>query len=80
MLPEEMFVNLIYTDLQERIAISDDLDGNAAEVLKLLLEKAPTAMTTELDDWELKKINRRNILFYKGKNYTPKHGSTTRYC
>ena len=38
MLPDNMFINLINTDLQERIAVSDDLDGNAAEVLKLLLE------------------------------------------
>ena len=39
MLPDEMFVNLIDTDLQERIAIANDLDGNTAEALKLLLEK-----------------------------------------
>ena len=73
MLPDEMFVNLIDTDLQERITIADDLDGNAAEALKLLLEKAPTAMTAGLDDWELKKINDKNILFYKGRNYIPRN-------
>jgi transposase InsO family protein len=73
MLPDDMFVNLIDTELQERIAISDDLDGNATEALKLLLEKAPTAMTTGLEDWELKKLNERNILFYKGKNYIPRN-------
>ena len=50
MLPDEMFVNLIDTDLQERIAIANDLDGNAAEALKLLLEKAPAEMTTGLED------------------------------
>jgi hypothetical protein len=72
-LPDNMFVNLIDTDLQERIAISEDLDGNAAEALKLLLEKAPTAMTTGLEDWELKKLNGRNILFFKGKNYIPRN-------
>ena len=46
MLPDELFVSLIDTDLQERIAMADDLDGNAAEALKLLLESAPTVMTT----------------------------------
>ena len=53
MLPDEMFkfVNLIDTDLQERIAIANDLDGNAAEALKLLLEKVPGEMTTGLEDW-----------------------------
>ena len=72
MLPDEMFVNLIDTDLQERIAIANDLDQNAAEVLKLLLEKAPAEMTTGLEDWRLENTNGRNILFYKGKNYIPK--------
>ena len=73
MLPDNMFINLIDTDLQERIAVSEDLDGNATEALKLLLEKAPTAMTTGLDDWELKETNGRNVLFYKGKNYIPRN-------
>ena len=45
MLPDELFVSLIDTDLQERIAMADNLDGNAAEALKLLLESAPTAKT-----------------------------------
>jgi RNase H-like domain found in reverse transcriptase/Integrase zinc binding domain len=73
MLPHNMFVNLIDTDLRERIASSDDLDGNAAEALKPLLEKGPTTMTTGLEDWELKNLNGRNVLFYKGKNYIPKN-------
>jgi transposase InsO family protein len=73
MLPDNMFVNLIDTDLQERIAVSEDLDGNAAEALKLLLEKAPTAMTSGLENWELRKLNGQNILFYKGKNYIPRN-------
>ena len=53
MLPDEMFVNLIDMDLQNRIAIANDLDGDAAEALKLLLEEAPTEMTTSLQDWKL---------------------------
>ena len=50
MLPDEIFVNLINTDLQERIAIANNLDGNAAKALKLILEKAPAEMTTGLED------------------------------
>ena len=57
MLPDELFVSLIDTDLQERIAMADDLDGNTAEALKLLLESAPTAMTTGLEDWTLEEVN-----------------------
>ena len=57
MLPDELFVSLIDTNLQERIAMADDLDGNAAEALKLLLKSAPTAMTTGLEDWTLEEVN-----------------------
>ena len=73
MLPDDMFLNLIDMDLQEKIAISDDLDGNAAEALKLLLEKAPTEMTTGLENWKVEDYNGRNILFFKGKNYIPRN-------
>ena len=41
MLPDELFVSLIDIDLQERIAMADDLDGNAAEALKLLWKAPP---------------------------------------
>jgi hypothetical protein len=37
MLPDNLFVNLIDTDLQEKIAISDDLDESATEAMKFLL-------------------------------------------
>ena len=73
MLPDNMFLNLIDTDLQEKIAMMNDLDGNAADALKLLLEKGPTTMTTGLDDWMVENSNGRNILFYKGKNYIPRN-------
>ena len=73
MLPDDLFLNLIDLELQKKIAISDDLDGNAAEALKLLLETAPTSMTAGLDDWTMDRTDRRNILFYKGKNYIPRN-------
>ena len=78
MLPEEMFVNLIDVDLQERIAAANDLDGNAAEMLRLLLENAPKEMTMGLEDWELDNTDGRNILFYKGKNYIPRDAELRR--
>src|ERR1700734_404080 len=37
-----------------------------------LLEEAPAAMTTGLEDWKLETTNGQNLLFYKGKNYIPK--------
>jgi hypothetical protein len=71
-----MFLNLIDVNLQEKIALSNDLDGTAAEALKLLLNKthrAPTSMTTGLQDWTIEDYNGRHILFYKGKNYIPRN-------
>ena len=73
MLPEDMFLHLIDVDLQKKIAMADDLDNNAAEALKLLLEQGPTTMTTGLDDWKVEQAHGRNILFYKGKNYIPRN-------
>ena len=71
MLPDNLFVNLIDVDLQDRIATLGDLDSNAAEALKLLLEIAPATMTAGLQDWTTEVYHGHNILFYKGKNYIP---------
>jgi hypothetical protein len=45
MLPDNMNLNLIDVNLQEKIALSKDLDGTAAEALKLLLNKTHRAPT-----------------------------------
>ena len=66
MLPDDLFLNLIDLKLQKKIVIAEDLDGNAAEALKLLLEDVPTSMMTGLDDWTLDKTEGRNLLFIKG--------------
>ena len=73
MLPDNMFLNLIDMDLQQKIAMPDDLDGSAAEALKLLLETAPTSITKGLEDWKIETTNGQNILFFKGKNYIPRN-------
>ena len=57
MLPDDMFLNLIDLELQRKITISDDPDGNAAEALKLLLEEAPTLMMAGLNDWTIDKTD-----------------------
>ena len=76
MLPDNLFVNLIDIDLQDKIATSGDLDSNAAEVLKLLLEIAPATMTAGLQDWTTEVYCGHNILFYKGKNETQHYDET----
>ena len=81
MLPDNLFVNLIDIDLQDRIATSGDLDCNAAEAIKLLLEIAPATMTAGLQDWTTEVYHGHNILFYKGEKLHPmRHSTTTRHC
>ena len=69
MLPDSMFMDLINTELQQRIVNSNDLDKTAADALRLLLESGPTTMTIGLEGWTLDTSNGRNVLFYKGRNY-----------
>ena len=73
MLPEHLFANLIDVDLQERIASSRDFDFDAAEAIKVLLEKGPTNLRHDMDNWETQEFDGKNILFYKEKNYIPKN-------
>ena len=61
--------------LQNKIALSDDLDGIAAESHKLLLEMAPTSMTTGLNDWTIEKLTVKQSYFTKER--TTYHEMTT---
>lgn len=71
MLPDNLFISLIDTELQNRIADCKDLDKDATEALTLLLKQRPTTIGHNLDDWALEKFGDRNILFFRGKNYIP---------
>jgi hypothetical protein len=70
-LPEHLFVNLIDMELQKKIANTKNMDYNAAEAIKQLLEQGPKEAKKDLMDWEVEKFEGENILFYKGKNYVP---------
>ena len=69
LLPEEMFVNLIDIDLQDRIANSKNYDFDVKNALEMLLEKGPNTLQHDLEDWKLEEHNGKNVMFYKGKNY-----------
>ena len=71
LLPENMFINLIDMDLQNRIASATDYDHDIGNILKTLLEDGPTVLKNDLSDWTTEDFNGSNILFYKGKNYVP---------
>ena len=71
LLPENMFVNLMDLDLQDRIANMDKYDFDIKNTLELLLENGPNSLRQDLEDWQLEKHSNKNILFYKDKNYIP---------
>jgi Integrase zinc binding domain len=64
-----LFVNLINIELQKKIANAKNMDYDAAEAIKKLLEQGPREAKKDLMDWEVKEFEGENILFYKGKNY-----------
>ena len=71
LLPENMFVNLMDLDLQDRIVNMDKYDYDVKNTLELLLENRPNYLRQDLEDWRLEKHGDKNILFYKDKNYIP---------
>ena len=72
LLPEELFLNLLDTDLQQRIAEAKDIDFDVNSVLQTLLNKGPNILRNDLSDWTIEETDKGNVLFYKGKNYIPK--------
>ena len=72
MLPENLFIHLIDTNLQNRIAECKDMDKDATDALITLLDQRSTLLRTGLEDWTTEKFRDKNVLFFKGKNYIPK--------
>ena len=66
-------VNLIDLDLQRKIANSEDLNTEAIEAVNILLDKGPTNLQRDLEDWTTEEFEGKNVLFFQGKNYIPKN-------
>jgi hypothetical protein len=58
-------------ELQKKIASAKNMDYDAAEAIKELLEQGPGEAKKDLMDWEVEEFEGENVLFYKGKNYVP---------
>ena len=67
MLPDNMFISLIATDLRDKIASAADTDELAMKIKNCLHKQLPPPMRTTLSDWSLKD----NLITYKGKVYVP---------
>jgi hypothetical protein len=62
-LPEHLFVNLIDMELQKKIANAKNMNYDAAEAIKELLEQGPSGAKKDLMDWEVEEFEEENILF-----------------
>ena len=69
MLPDALFVNLIDAELQEQILNCERLDSNAMEALKILLKEGLTTIRNQLPDWTVERVEGKQVLYYRGKNY-----------
>jgi hypothetical protein len=71
-LPDNLFINLLDTELQEQILNGKELDLDVKNAIKTLMEEGLTSLKNDLQDWKIKEIDGRKMIFFKGKNYIPK--------
>jgi hypothetical protein len=71
-LPDNLFINLLDTELQERILNRKELDLDVKNAIEMLMEEGPTNLKNDLQDWKIEEINGQKTIFFKGKNYIPK--------
>jgi RNase H-like domain found in reverse transcriptase len=71
-LPDNLFINLLDTELQERILNGKELDLDVKNAIETLMEEGPTSLKNDLQDWKIEEIDGRKTIFFKGKNYIPK--------
>ena len=69
MLPENMFINLLDTNLQERILNGKELDIDMKNAMETLLQEGPASLKNDLEDWKIEEVDGRKTIFYKEKNY-----------
>jgi Integrase zinc binding domain len=68
-LPENLFINLLDTELQERRLNGNDIDLDVKNAMETLLEEGPTNLQDNLHDWKVEENDGKRTIFYKGKNY-----------
>jgi Integrase zinc binding domain len=71
-LPDSLFINLLDTELQERILNGKELDLDVKNTIETLMEEGPTNLKNNLQDWKIEEIDGQRTIFFKGKNYIPK--------
>jgi hypothetical protein len=72
-LPDNLFINLFNTELQEQILNGKELDLDIKNAIKTLMEEGLTSLKNDLQDWKIEEIDGRKMIFSKGKNYILKY-------
>jgi Integrase zinc binding domain len=71
-LPDNLFINLLDTELQEQILNGKELDLDIKNAIETLMEGGPTSLKNNLQDWKIEEIDGQKMIFFKEKNYIPK--------
>jgi hypothetical protein len=74
MLPENLFINLLDMELQERILNGKGIDLDIKNPIETLLEEGPTNLQNNLHDWKIEEINgrwtiKKRIMFQRIKTF-----------
>jgi hypothetical protein len=64
-LPDNLFINLLDTELQERILNGKKLDLDIKNAIETLMEEGPTSLKNDLQDWKIEEIDRWKTIFFK---------------
>ena len=67
LLPNNLFVNLLDLELQDRILKVTDLDFNVSNALERLLDGELSNLTNDLDDWKVESLENGKAIFYREK-------------
>jgi hypothetical protein len=59
MLPENLFINLLDMELQERILNRKEIDLDVKNAMNTLLEERPTNLQNNLHDWKVEEIDKK---------------------
>jgi hypothetical protein len=71
-LPDNLFINLLDTELQEQILNGKGLNLDIKNAIENLMEEGPTTLKNNLQDWKIEEIDGWKTIFFKEKNYKPK--------
>jgi len=71
MLKPELFVWMIDTVMQEQIESSKKTETDIIKALEILKDADVRDLNTDLQDWIIKKTEKGQAIFYRGRQYVP---------